>query len=115
MRVLPDGGHPHQCAGHGQRAGQRDRAWCEERGGSVHRQGGLSDQRDGHLQGPDGEGGDSQGTRARRGRSHDDLLHALRQRDGQPGLGDSPMGGADDGGQADNHNGSEHDPVHDDP
>ena len=25
------------------------------------------------------------------------------------------MGGADDGGQADNHNGSEHDPVHDDP
>ena len=59
--------------------------------------------------------GISKGTRAGRGRGDDDLLHALRQRDGQPGLGDSPMGGADDGGQADNHNGSEHDPVHDDP
>ena len=74
-----------------------------------------SDQRDGHLQGPDGEGRHSQGTRARRGRGDDDLLHALRQRDGQPGLGDPPVGGADDGGQADNHNGSEHDPVYDDP
>ena len=76
---------------------------CAERGGPVHRQGGVSDQRHGHLQGPDGEGRHSQGTRAGRGRGDDDLLHALRQRDGQPGLGDSPVGGADDGGQADNH------------
>ena len=43
---------------------------------------------------------DSQGPRAGRGRRHDHLLHALRQRDGQPRQRDTAVGGADDGGPA---------------
>ena len=75
----------------------------------------ISHQRDGHLEGPDGEGRDSQGPRAGRGRRHDHLLHALRQRNGQPRQRDTAVGGADDGGPAHYHHGPEHDALHDDP
>ena len=114
MRVLPDGGHAHQRGGHRERASLGHRARSEERRGALHRQGRVSHQRHGHLQGPDGEGGHRQGSRAGRGCGDDHLLHALRQRDGQPRQRDTAVGGADDGGQAHNHNGPEHDPVHDD-
>ena len=46
---------------------------------------------------------------------HDHLLHALRQRDGQPRQRDTAVGGADDGGPAHHHHGPEHDALHDDP
>ena len=60
----------------------------------LHRQGRLSDQRDGHLQGDDGAPGGSQEPR-RRVAGADDLHHALRQRDGQPRLGDPAVRRAD--------------------
>ena len=46
---------------------------------------------------------------------HDHLLHALRQRDGQPRQRDTAVGGADDGGPAHHHHRPEHDALHDDP
>ena len=115
MRVLPDGGHAHERPGHGERAPLGHRARGEERGGALHRQGGVPHQRDGHLQGPDGEGCDSQGARARGGRGDDHLLYPLRQRHGQPRQCHTPVGGADDRGAAHNRNGPRHDALHDDP
>ena len=114
VRVLPPGGDAHQRPGHGERAGVRHRARGEERGGALDRQGGVPHQRDGHLEGPDGEGGDSEGARARRERGHDHLLHALRQRDGEPRLRHPAVGGADDRGQAHHDNRPQHDALHDD-
>ena len=104
LRVLPDGGCEDQCGGHQQCAPVRGRARGEECGCALHGQGCLPDQRDGHQQGDDGEGGDSQRTRARRGSGDDYLLHEVRQRDGLPGIGDPAVGRADDGGQAYNDN-----------
>ena len=115
MRVLPDGGDAHQRRGHRERASLGRRARRQECSGALHRQGRVSHQRDGHLEGPDGEGGDSQGPRAGRWRGHDHLLHALRQRDGQPRQRDTAVGGADDGGPAHHHHRPEHDALHDDP
>ena len=56
VRVLPDGGGAHQRAGHRERARGGDRGRREARGLPEHRQGGVSDQRHGHLQGDDGKG-----------------------------------------------------------
>ena len=59
LRVLPDGGREDERGGDEQCAPVRRRARGEERGGSLHGQGCLPYQRDGDLQGDDGEGGDS--------------------------------------------------------
>ena len=114
MRVLPPGGHPHERDRHGKRPGVGHRARREERGGSVHGQGRVPDQRDGDQQGPDGEGGDRQGARARRGRGHNNLLHEIWQCDGEQRICDSAVGGADDGRKAHHDHRPEHDEVHDD-
>ena len=52
-----------------------------------HGQGGLSDQRHGHLQGHDGEG-DGRQVAAIAGERHGDLRHAVRQRHGVARIGD---------------------------
>ena len=61
MRVFPDGGDADERAGHGKRAAVSDSARGEECGGAFNGQGGLPDQCNGHQQGVDGEGCDSQG------------------------------------------------------
>ncbi len=56
LRVPSDGGGEDQRPRHRERAGSGDRQRRQARGLPEHRQGGLSDQRHGHLQGHDGKG-----------------------------------------------------------
>ena len=85
VRVLPDRGGAHQRARRRERAQRGDRGRRQARDRALDRQGGLPDQRHGHLQGDDGEARRRQVPRG--GPEHRHLLHPLRQRDGQPRLG----------------------------
>ena len=79
---------------------------------AVDRQGGLSDQRHGDVQGADGEADGGQGAVHQAGR-HDAVRHPLRQRDGLARLGDSAVHRADQGRQAADDHRSRNDPVPD--
>ncbi len=100
LRIPPDGSGPDQCARHAQRARRRHRGGRGPGGLPVDRQGGLPDQRDGHLQGDDGEGDRGQGAHRAWLRYHD-LRNALRQRAGQPRFGRPAVRAADPAGPAD--------------
>ena len=98
MRVLPDGGGTHQCGGNQQCAALCHCARSEERGCTLHRQGSLSYQCHGYLQGDDGEGGNRSGSCPWTECEDHYLLHTLRQCDGKSWLSYTSLGRADDGG-----------------
>jgi UDP-N-acetylglucosamine 4,6-dehydratase/5-epimerase len=80
---------------------------------SVDGQSRLPRQRDGHLQGHDGEAHGGQGSRRKRPR--DDLVRdALRQRHGLAGLGHSAVHQPNPGQRAADSDRPAHDPIHDD-
>ena len=78
-----------------------------------HRQGGLSDQRHGHVQGDDGKGDGRQVAAARRHGDTRHLRHALRQRHGLARLGDPAVRRADQRAAAAHRHRPEDDALHD--
>ena len=94
LRVLSARGGPHQHPRLRQRDRGKQRQRRAERGVPRHRQGRLSGQRHGHVQGDDGEG--RAGLRAQQPHGSDDGLDgALRQRDDVARLRDPAVRRAD--------------------
>ena len=99
LRVLPHGGAADQLGGRGERDERGRGGRRQERGRAQHRQGRVPDQRDGHLQGDDGETGRGQVARGRRPGLHHQH-HPLRQRHGLARVGHPAVRRPNQGRQA---------------
>ena len=110
MRVLPAAGGQDQRHRQPQRHRGQRRRRRPVGGPAQHRQGRLPGQRDGHVEGADGE--DRPGLRPQPPRlRHDGVGHALRQRDVLPRLGDPCLHLPPQGGQAAHHHRPADDPL----
>ena len=113
VRVLPHGGAADQRGGRRKRDERGRGGRGQERGRAQHRQGRLSHQRDGHLQGDDGEAGRGQVARGRGSRLRHQH-HPLRQCHGLARIGHPAVRRANQGRcKPLTVTDPEHDPLHD--
>ena len=109
MRVLPDAGRQDKHRGDGQRPARRNGRGREASRLPFHGQGGLSDQRHGHLQGDDGACHRRERPRGGGAQRDGHLLHAVRERHVLARQRDPAVHRPDQDGQPDH----DHEPRHD--